>query len=160
MECNKDCTSCQSGCGIKCPVCGATSIPVESITVANLSKTPVKLDHDYYLCLNPKCKTSYFDNQDQILVLDDLKVPIWFKSTFLDYIVCYCRKIYLKDVIRAVLSIDEPTKENIIKYLEKENIEINCLLNNPLGKNCDLLFNNAIEYAVKLKEKENTSNVK
>lgn len=160
VECNKDCATCQTGCGIKCPVCGAACIAVESATVANLSKVPIKLDHAFYICLNPKCKTSYFDDQDTILVLDDIKVPIWFKSSFLDYMVCYCRQIYLKDIIRAVLSIENPTKEEIIKFLEKENIETNCLLNNPLGKDCDLLFNNAIEYAIKLKQKGDTTNVK
>ena len=35
----------------------------------------------------------------------------------MNYVVCYCRNIYLKDVIKAVFSIDEPTKENIIKFL-------------------------------------------
>ena len=69
-------------------------------------------------------------------------------------------QIYLKDIIRAVFSIEDATKEEIIKFLGKENIETNCLLNNPLGKDCDLLFNNAIEYAIKLKEKGDTTNVK
>ena len=43
----------------------------------------------------------------------------------------------------------------IIKFLGKENIESNCIANNPTSKSCDLLFENAIEYAKELKEKEN-----
>lgn len=162
MECNNNCASCQSECGKKCPICGSSALGVLSATVLNLAKTPIKPDHQFYICLNPRCKTVYFDEEeDQIIVQDDVKVPIWFKSTFMNYMICYCRQIYLKDVIKAVFSMEEePTIENIVKYLGKEDIETNCLINNPISRDCDLLFKNAIEYAVDLKNKEENKDVK
>lgn len=162
MECNKECSTCQSECAKHCPVCGQSALGVESATVLNLSKVNIKPERQFYICLNPKCKTIYFDEQEeQIIVADDVKVPIWFKSNFMNYMICYCRQIYLKDVIRAVLSMnDEPTIDNVVKFLEKENIETNCLINNPISRDCDLLFNNAIEYAIDLKKREDKENVK
>ena len=57
--------------------------------------------------------------------------------------------------MKAVFSLDNPTKEEIIKFLGKENIESNCIANNPTSKSCDLLFENAIEYANELKAQQN-----
>ena len=163
MECNKECATCQTTCSIKCPVCGANGLGVESATVLNLSNKLINPMHKYYICLNPKCDTIYFDEENEYQLLkDDVKVPVWFKSHFMNYIVCYCRSIYLKDIISAVLSMNEEiTKENIIKYLKKESIETNCLINNPVSRDCELLFKNAIDYALSLKQKEeDNKNVK
>lgn len=156
MECTNNCSTCTSTCGRNCPICNGSSLGVETATVINLSKkTNINFDNQFYICLNPKCKVIYFDdNNSNIIEYTDVKVPVWFKSNFMNYVVCYCRNIYLKDVIKAVFSIDEPTKENIIKFLDKEKMEINCLINNPISRDCDLLFKNAIEYALDLKNKQ------
>ena len=53
-----------------------------------------------------------------------------------------------------------PTKEKVTAFLKKEDIETNCLINNPVSRDCDLLFKNAIEYALELKVKEDKNNVK
>ena len=37
MECDKNCSTCQSTCGKVCPVCGATAIGVNTATVLNLT---------------------------------------------------------------------------------------------------------------------------
>ncbi len=156
MECNNNCSICTSTCSKHCPICNGNAIGVETVTVLNLTKrTNINIDKQFYICTNPKCTVTYFneDNSD-IIVHDEMNVPVWFKSSFLNYMVCYCRKIYLKDVIKAVLSLENPTKENIIKYLDKENIETNCLVNNPISRDCDILFKNAIEYALDLKSKQ------
>ena len=57
--------------------------------------------------------------------------------------------------MKAVFSLENPTKDEIIKFLGKENIESNCIANNPTSKSCDVLFENAIEYAKELKENQN-----
>lgn len=156
MECTNNCSTCSSTCGKQCPVCKASAMGVESATVLNLSnRDNLHLDKQFYICLNPKCKVVYFNEENNdIIEHSELSVPVWFKSNFLNYIVCYCRKIYLKDVIRAVFSLENPTKENIITFLNKNNIETNCLINNPVSRDCDILFKNAIEYAMDLKNNQ------
>lgn len=155
MECDKNCSTCQSTCGKVCPVCGATAIGVNTATVLNLTDVEVDINDHFYLCLNGKCNAAYFSDLGTLIEKTEVKVPIWFKSNFFEYIVCYCRKIYLRDVIKAVFSLENPTKEEIIKFLGKDNIESNCVANNPTSKSCDLLFENAIEYAKELKEQQN-----
>jgi hypothetical protein len=153
MECSHDCTTCSSQCGVKCPICGAAGIVVPSDTVKNLTQNNIDKDKIYFICTNPKCDIVYFDeNYENLISTKNVLVPIWYKSDFFNYVVCYCRNIFLRDIIRAVFSLDNPTKENIIKFLEKDKIETNCLLNNPIGKSCDLLFENSIEYAIDLKK--------
>ena len=156
MECTNNCSTCTSTCGHKCPCCEGSAMGVETATVVNLSKIKnLFLEQQFYICLNPKCKIIYF-NEDHSNLIDyqNVKVPVWFKSNFMNYIVCYCRNIYLKDVIRAVFSMEETSKEKIIEFLGKENIETNCLINNPVSRDCNLLFKNAIEYALDLKKNQ------
>ena len=162
MECNNNCATCSSSCQKHCPNCEGNALGVETVTVINLSKrTDISIDKQYYICLNPRCKTIYFsEDYKTIIEKDEVKVPVWFKSNFMEYLVCYCRNIYLKDIIRAVFSIENPTKEKVIAFLEKEDIETNCLVNNPVSRDCDLLFKNAIEYALELKAKEEKKDVK
>lgn len=155
MECDKNCSTCQSTCGKVCPICGSTAIGVETATVLNLTDTEIKIDDRFYLCLNGGCHVAYFNDAGVLIEKTEVKVPIWFKSNFFEYIVCYCRNIYLKDIIKAVFTLENPTKEDIIKFLGKEHIESNCIANNPTSKSCDLLFENAIEYAKELKLKQN-----
>lgn len=156
MECSHNCSTCSSTYFFKCPVCGANCIPVANETVANLTKKTIDNTKKHYLCTNSKCDVAYIDEElSNIYSTNDVKVPIWYKSDFFNYIVCYCRQIYLRDVIRAVFSLEDPTKDNIIKFLEKENVETNCLLNNPTGNSCDMLFENSIEYAIDLKKQQN-----
>ena len=114
MECDKNCSTCQSTCGKTCPVCGATAIGVNTATVLNLTDVDVNIDDRFYLCLNGNCNAAYFSDSGTLIEKTEVKVPIWFKSNFFEYIVCYCRKIYLKDVMKAVFSLENPTKEEII----------------------------------------------
>ena len=153
IECNNDCNSCQSVCFKKCPICGGTAIRVPVEPILSLTDYPkIRINSNHYICINAKCDNVYFDEDGTYnLNKEIVKVPVWFKSKMDDYIVCYCKNIYLKDIIKAVLKIDDVNKDNIIKYLGKDNIESNCLVNNPIGKDCEKLFANAIEYALKIK---------
>lgn len=162
MECNNNCSTCTTSCQQKCPKCDGSALGIETATVLNLTtRTDVKVDKQHYICLNPRCNVIYFsEDNKEIYLKNEIKVPIWFKSNFMEYLVCYCRNIYLKDIIKAVFTLENPTKEEIIKFLEKENISTNCLINNPVSRDCDLLFRNAIEYALELKEKGDNDNVK
>lgn len=155
MECSHNCATCNSNCRFRCPICGESCIHVNSLTVQNLVNRQININNKYFLCTNSNCDIIYVDEHNiDIFSKEDVKVPVWFKSDFFNYIVCYCRNIYLRDIFQAVFSIEEPTKENILKYLNKENVITDCLLNNPTGKSCDLLFKNSIDYAVELKKQQ------
>lgn len=152
MNCNNDCSSCSTSCGPKCPVCGASGIHVEAITVANLTESKVNLDNVYYLCINKKCNIAYFDDQDNTISKQDVKVDIWFKENLSKYIICYCHNIKLSECFDAVRKLyknkKDITKQDVIEFLNKQDEPENCLLNNPTGKSCDRLFENAIIAAI------------
>jgi len=157
MECNNECTTCQTSCNKTCPICEKTGLIVNSATVLNLTnRTDLRLNNKHFICTNPKCECVYFDEEYTYAIKkEEVNVPIWFKSRINNYLVCYCKKIYLTEIIDAVMKLNNPTKEEIIKYLGKESIEQNCLVNNPISKSCDKLFKNAINYAKELKERGN-----
>ena len=68
--------------------------------------------------------------------------------------VCYCREIYLKDVVRAVFELGGcENKKEILTYLGKGESKGMCIVKNPTGKPCDELFVNAIAYANKIYKK-------
>lgn len=160
MNCNGDCGSCGQSCKTLCPKCSSIGMEVPTITVANLTSQKVDLNKTYFLCTGIKCDVAYFDEVNKTILTDDVKEPVWYKSTYDKYLICYCRHIYLKDVVKAVLSLNgSDSKAEIIKYLGKDQIQTNCLLNNPTGKSCEKLFDNAIIYAIniynKLQKQEN-----
>ena len=155
MECSHNCSTCGTHCIIKCPVCGAKAIPVPGVTVYNLTDNKSIPTKKHYICTNPNCDIVYIeDGCNQLYTKSDVNVPIWFKSDFFNYMICYCRKIYLKEIIQAVFSIENPTKDNIIKFLGKEKTQKRCPLQNPIGRSCDDFFEDAIKYAIDLKNKQ------
>ncbi|MCK9536004.1 MAG: hypothetical protein M0R05_00215 [Bacilli bacterium] len=136
----------------KCPQCQYQGVDVSYDTVLSLAYEFVKSRLNYsqfYLCTNPICNVAYFSNNQKIMV-NDIKVPIWFKNTKEKYIVCYCRDITLDDVINIIKEENELTAEQIIKILKKENVPTNCILHMPTGESCDRLFHRAVEYAKRL----------
>ena len=153
MNCNQECNTCTTSCTKNCPKCQKAGliVPVDTV-VALTNVTDIHFNEKYFLCTNPLCDTVYFSEEsEQIIDKKQVNVDIWFKKGFKKrYMICYCRDIDLNDVIEAVKNLDDVTEENIIKYLKKENIETNCLVNNPVGKDCKQLFDNAIEYALRI----------
>ncbi len=148
MNCNGECATCKSTCGTTCPKCGAPGKIVPSITVTSLSNSKINLEEDHYLCLRPNCEVAYFTESGKIIEKSTLNVPIWFKSKYEEYKVCYCRDIYLKDIVRAVISLGGcENKKEILHFLDKEDGAGKCIIKNPTGAPCDELFANAISYA-------------
>lgn len=133
-----------------CPKCGFKGIEVLTKTVKNLSyKENIKDDEVFYICTNRGCDVVYFSN-NQILEKEDIKTKIWYKGPIEEFIVCYCHNITLLDIIKAVTILKGSNeKVDILKVLNKDLTERNCELYNPISQNCDKLFNNAVEYAVK-----------
>ena len=137
MNCNGECSSCKSTCSITCPKCKAPGMEVPSITVASLCDSTINLDEN-----------------GKMYEKDKVNVPVWFKSKYDEYMVCYCREIYLKDVVRAVFELGGcENKKEILTYLGKGESKGMCIVKNPTGKPCDELFVNAIAYANKIYKK-------
>ena len=152
MECSQDCNTCNSVCTKECPKCNKIGMLVSNDTVLSLTNKSIKMNSKHYICTNANCDVAYFNENNDTILTNEINVPIWYKKDKSKYIVCYCLNIELKDIVKAVNQIENPTKEKIIKYLGKESTETNCLINNPLGRNCDTLFDNAIQYALSLKK--------
>ena len=155
MECNSNCKTCASVCAKSCPICGIKGKKVSNVTVKSLIKGDFLFDktQSAYICVNKKCSVVYYqENYPKYYNKEEVKVPIWFKEKYNQYIVCYCHQIYLNDIVELVQHIDEQnvTKKEVLKYLNKQEQE-DCLHLNPLGECCDTLFQNAIAYAYKQK---------
>ena len=158
MNCDNKCSTCSTKCNLLCPICNkqVKNVPIQ--TVKSLIKHDINLleTEETYICLNKKCNLVYFQNNNPSYYFkNDVNKPVWFKEKYPNYIVCYCRNIYLKEIVELIQSInqDNLTKEEIIKLLKKEKAEENCLNNNPLGESCDKLFKNAIEFAYNQKKR-------
>ena len=135
----------------KCPECQFKGVDVPYDTVLSLTHEFVKSKltyNQFYLCVNPICDIAYFSNYQKIMI-NDVKVSIWYKENKKKYIVCYCRDITLDDITNIIKKEKDLTVEQIIKILEKENAPTNCILHMPTGENCDRLFLRAVEYAKK-----------
>ncbi len=146
-NCQKYCESCQEVC---CPQCGSKGLKVPNETVKSLSKQKLTSNSQFYLCVNKACDIAYFNTENEKINLKQIKVPIWFKTQKVRYMICYCRYITLNDIKKAVVSIDKDdiTIEDVLCYLKKEEIETDCLHHNPTGLCCTKLFTNAIKFAL------------
>lgn len=163
VSCNtNNCSSCKStSCKLSiCPICSTKGRLVPNKTVVNLVKKDEYIDlvKESYICTNRNCNVIYYQvNNPNIYYKEDIKVPIFFKSAIKDYIVCYCHNITLLDICKIVNTIDSEsiTKNDVIKKLEININKANedCITHNPLGENCDKVFNNAIQFAIKQKKK-------
>lgn len=157
-NCNNTCTTCTHTCSETCPICHMKGKVVPKETVEALSKDKHNLlpEEPCFICVNHKCKVAYYQkNNPSFLQTSDILVPIWYKSTYDEYIVCYCHKITLKQIVEVVKNSEKEdlTKQDVFEILGyKENGD--CIHHNPLGSDCDKLFNNAIVYAYKQKHQE------
>ncbi len=154
MTCNRECSTCSSACHETCPSCKAPGKFIPAITVASLTNEKIDLDKEYFLCLRPNCDTIYFTEDGIVINKEQVKVPVWFKSKYDEYIVCYCRNIYLKDIVKAVIELDgNNDKKTVLEHLGKLNSLGMCIIKNPTGAPCDELFDNALVYALTIYNK-------
>lgn len=156
MNCN-NCHDCETKCqDLKygCRECGKRGMEVAFDTVLTLSNDYLRNtleEANYYLCTNPNCDVAYYNLLGRAIKVKDLKVDIWFKKQKQKFIVCYCRDISLDDVVFAVNNIELPTIPKVVHFLQKADIDTDCIHNNPTSISCEKLFINAIEYAKKIK---------
>lgn len=157
MNCTTTCNNCNK-CDDKCPYCGYKGKEVKLETVAELTKNKCVFFENgekIYICTNKKCDLVYFQvGNPKVYLKEEIKVPVWFKEKYKNYIVCYCHNIYLDDIVKIVKNTNESnlTKKDILNLLNTNHLE-DCKHLNPTGENCDILFKNAIQFAYNQKEK-------
>lgn len=156
MNCNNNCSICESSCLLECPICNKKGLKVEYKTARNIliDSTFLKEKEDLYICTSKKCDVVYYQKDNpRLFYKEDVVVPIWYKEKYDKYLVCYCHNIYLDDIVKIVLNNNEKNKltiNDIKKQFIKE--KDNCEIKNPTGITCNKLFENAIEFAYKQKK--------
>ncbi len=157
MNCEKKCSNCSMNCNIACPICGKIGKIVNEKTIKSLINKPYLFfeSQETFICTTKKCNVIYYQpSNPKYYGKEDVNVPVWYKERYDKYLVCYCRKIYLNDIVEIIKNSNKKTfsKEEILKMLNKSHIVENCEYANPLGSNCDVLFKNAIDFAIKQKK--------
>ncbi|KNF09091.1 BFD-like [2Fe-2S] binding protein [Gottschalkia purinilytica] len=137
-----------------CPVCKESGIKVENFTVKHLvMDTLVELvnDTDYYLCMNEECDIVYYDKKTGVnFNRQQVKVPIWFKKEANPKYVCYCSKVTEEQVINAILIDGANNMKDVLK-LTGAMKNAQCQKNNPLGKCCHQIIQDAIDKGLSMK---------
>lgn len=141
-----------------CPVCDEIGTLVKSITVKHMvvddMKDQVK-DNDYYICMNETCSVVYFGRESNIkFEKEEIKVPIWFKNDANPKYVCYCNKVTEKQVINAVVQNDAKNMKDVIN-LTGAMKNGKCEINNPLGKCCSPVIQEAINKGLEIRRNIN-----
>ncbi len=129
---------------VLCKYCKSPSIPVKSKTVKRFIKkdflNDVEGKEDFYLCSNSECKISYFSySRGVYFTIDDLKIPIWFKSGANPKIICYCHRL-TEDMIREQVIKNNLTsfKDIVLQY--RKRVICKCDELNPTGRCCTKYF--------------------
>ena len=160
-SCNNNCNTCTSSCNTKCPICNKVGKSVPLITLKSLISKNQELitDSNSYICVNRKCDVIYFqEGNPKYFTKSEIKTQIWFKSALKSQIICYCHNILLTDILEIVNNSNDLnlTKEKIFNILNIKETN-GCVYHNPIGESCDKLFKNAIEFAYKQKENNNSN---
>lgn len=137
-----------------CPVCKEEGTLVKNITVKHIviDELIEKVGgNDYYLCMNDECDISYYNTESNIIFSkEQLKVPMWFKKEANPKYVCYCSKVTEGQVIDAVIK-DGATNMKDVLSITGAMSNPQCQKNNPLGKCCHQIIQNAIDKGLSMK---------
>ncbi|ABX42167.1 Csac_0668 family 2Fe-2S cluster-binding (seleno)protein [Lachnoclostridium phytofermentans] len=147
-------SSCQTQNNNLCSVCGKQGTLVKNFTVKHMVLDELMEqvgDNDYFLCMDEECSITYYDTQANInFNKQQVKVPIWFKADANPKYVCYCSKVTEEQVIDAVLKDGAENMEDVLKITgAMKNSQ--CQKNNPLGKCCHQIIQDAIDKGLAMK---------
>ena len=124
---------------IVCPLSQTKGKQVKVITLKSLlnpSALPrLKSDKIYYFCPEQECNVVYFNEEQQIFIKNDLKVPVFQKNVKEDTPICYCFN-WTRERIRKEI---KQTKESKVIQEISMHIKANrcgCEVNNPQGTCC------------------------
>ena len=132
--------------GSSCPVCKILGSRVKRVTVEHLVLEPLRVtvgDSDYYLCMDEVCNIVYY-NKDTSFSKQQVKEPIWFKVDANPKYACYCSKVTEEEVVNAVVNDRADNMKEVLR-LTGAMRDAQCEKNNPLGKCCHHIIQNAID---------------
>lgn len=157
---NKCCcgSTIESTCRIQesnlCPICKTAGAKVKNITVKHLvleSITELVGDTDYYLCMNEECNIVYYNTESNTKFnKQQVKVPIWFKKDANPKYTCYCSKVTEEQVMNAIIKDGAENMKDVLK-LTGAMKNPQCQKNNPLGKCCHQIIQDAIDKGLSMK---------
>jgi hypothetical protein len=124
---------------IKCPSCKNKSKDIKLITLKSMLK-PSALEtlnakENHYFCSTKDCDVVYFDTNNKMYLVSDIKVAIHQKDDSPITPICYCfnwTKVKIKEYVEKGLT------PNPIEHI-RENIKeqrCGCDVNNPQGSCC------------------------
>ncbi len=137
-----------------CPICEKQGILVKNITVKHMilgELTEQVGDDDYFLCMSEECDIAYYNSESTIKFnKQQVNVPIWFKKDANPKYVCYCSKVTEEQVINTVLK-DGATNMKEVLNITGAMSNSQCQKNNPLGKCCHQIIQDAINKGLSMK---------
>jgi DNA gyrase/topoisomerase IV subunit B len=112
-------------------------------------KGQIKQGDEFFLCMDGKCDTSYFNRKgDLLLRAEDIKVPLWYKDKENKKTACYCNNISFEQVREQVTKNGKTIWRDIVSAYRKKPI-CKCDLLNPTGGCCTDTFYAVINAALK-----------
>ena len=138
-----------------CPLCSKQGRPVEGITVKHLveevHQDKVISEAGYFICMEETCDIVYYEaSGEQRFLKNEVNIPIWFKKDADPKYACYCSRVTVEDVIRAVVEQGVSSVKEV-NQLTGAMKNANCKLNNPLGICCHPVIQEAIDQGMELK---------
>ena len=124
---------------IKCPFCKNKSKSVKLITLKSMFK-PSALEtlnakENHYFCSTKDCDVVYFDSNNKVYPVSDIKVAVHQKDDSPSTPICYCFD-WTKEKIKEY--VEKGLTPNPVEHI-RENIKENrcgCDVNNPQGSCC------------------------
>lgn len=124
---------------VKCPSCKNKSNNVKLITLKSMLK-PATLEilnskENHYFCSTKGCDVVYFDLNNKVYLISDIKVTVHQKDDLPITPICYCFD-WTKEKIKEY--VEKGFKPNPVDHI-RENIKENrcgCEVNNPQGSCC------------------------
>lgn len=117
-----------------CPSCGALGVAVDRMTLDHQIRADArsKFGADGWFCPFPACDTAYFDLFERVVLVNELRHPVYPKS--IDAPICACFGFTMDDVDAAVrLRSPESIRALLAKSKTKE---ANCAILAANGQCC------------------------
>jgi len=129
-----------------CPKCNLSGEKVNEKTVNSLLtiKKALQENTNYYLCFSKDCDVAYYNEDDNIILISEIKVPIWFKNDANPKYICYCSKVTEEEIVDAIVNKNCKTVKDVVKNTNAMKIS-NCAINSPTGKCCSRQINDLIK---------------
>ena len=137
-----------------CPVCKKQGILVKNITAKHMVVDELKErvdDNNYFLCMSEECDITYYNSESTVKFnKQQVKEPIWFKKDANPKYACYCNKVTEEEIINAVVKDGATSMKEVLKITGAMS-NPQCKKNNPLGKCCHQIIQNAIDKGLSMK---------